>query len=1187
MKKILSALLCIILLMSCLFVSTFTVSAAVTGICGDNLTWSYDTSNGVLTINGTGDMYDYELGKGYAGTDTSDSPWNGQYRKEIKKIIVSEGVTSIGNCAFYHCTALEEIVLPDGLVSIGNKAISRCDVLKEIDIPSTVTTLDESFISQCPLISSVVIPNGVTAIPDRAFESCSNLSIISIPDTVTSIGNYAFSNCSSLEAITLPTDLTTMGTHVFYASGIKELTIPDGVTAINACTFYNCTSLEKLVLGNNIATIGNYAFYNASNLTIYAPLNSYAHQYAESNGINFSAVKSPEDDYTYSVSNGEATITKYNGDGGDVVIPETLGGYPVTGVGEAAFRAHPGLTSITIANNVTSIGRLAFWECTELTSVFIGDSVDFINGSAFYGCSALTELVVSESNPSYTSYDDVVFNKDKTTIVACIGGKSGSYIIPDGVKVIGDFAFYGCSKLKSITIPDGVTSIGERSFSKCYELTSVTVPDSTISLGFEAFYDCSSLTEVILGNSVTSIGGNAFDNCKELKTITIPDSVKNIGSYAFYGCTNLTIFAPSGSYAHQYAVNNGIAFIAIKSPGDDYDYTVLNGALTIDGYVGDGGDVIIPSTIDGYTVTGIAADAFKNCTTITSLIIPDSVTSIGAGAFSGCSGLESITIPFIGEESSATYRYPLGYIFGRTRYTGGTATKQYYNYAEYAITLYTYYIPTSLKYVNVTGGDIPSYAFYNCAGLINIILPEDTKSIGSNAFFNCSGITNIAIPSSVTSIGFSAFNGCSGLANIMIPDSVTNIGNSAFSGCNDLTIYGYPNSYAQEYATSNNINFAEIVDATIKSASYEYSDGKIVFTVITKAGTFNRMKLTTSDNLTGAVITANSYTVNSNGDYVWTIKYYAPTETTEYSFDLRNSETGKYLKEYYTLNVEVIPTFKSISHQVTDGKIIFTVVTKAGDFSRIKVTTADNLKGSLGVASTYTINADGDYVWTVKATAPEETTQYAFDLRNAETGKYLKEYFEYEAEIKPIVKSVSHKVMDGKIIFTVVTSPDAYSRMKVTTADDLKGSLGVSSSYKVNENGDYVWTIKATAPSETTVFAFDLRSSETGKYIKNYSYYECVIENIIKSVTCEETGDKLVFTVITKAGDYSRLRCGTSESVSDNLANSYSYTVNTDGNYVWTLKVTAPTVDTDFYFDLRDATTNKYLKEFFVFNYNR
>ncbi len=265
----------------------------------------------------------------------------------------------------------------------------------------------------------------------------------------------------------------------------------------------------------------------------------------------------------YEIVDGAVTITGYTDAlPADLVIPATIGGYPVTAIGDeafnactsltsvtvpdsvttigdSAFNACTSLTSVTIPDSVTTIGGSAFSSCTSLTAVIIPDSVTTIGGSAFYACGSLTGITVDAENPYYSSLEGVLFNKNQTVLIQCPGGKTGAYTIPDSVISIGGWAFAWCTSLTAVTIPDSVTTVVRSAFFHCESLTSVTIPDSVATIEKSVFQKCISLTSVIIPNSVTTIGNYAFADCASLTSVNIPDGVTTIGEQAFTYCTSL------------------------------------------------------------------------------------------------------------------------------------------------------------------------------------------------------------------------------------------------------------------------------------------------------------------------------------------------------------------------------------------------------------------------------------------------------------------------------------------------------------------------------------------------------------------------------------------------------------------------------------------------------------------------
>ena len=395
-----------------------------------------------------------------------------------------------------------------------------------------------------------------------------------------------------------------------------------------------------------------------------------------------------------------------------------------------------------IPEGTTEIPANAFKDCTLLRSISIPSSVTRIGKDAFAGCSNLTSIYISDLK----AYCEIVFENEystplhreyslsKSTYLYCNGSFVTDLVVPEGATKIGDYAFCYYDALRSVTIPDSVKSIGKTAFREIENLTSVT-----------------------LGKNVESIGEYAFIHCKSISSISIPESLKNVGRSAFNGCDGI-----EKVYITDIEKWCLINFEGGSTPLSNEAELYLNGNLVT--------DLTIPSSIID------VGQVFAGCTSIKSIVVPNSVESIGCGAFSGCDNIQSLTIPFVGASASDDEHDYLAYIFG--------ASSSGYN---------TNPVPPSLKTVIVTGGTKIG-GFARCTNIVNIVLPEGVTDIEKGAFRECKSLTNIILPNSVINIGENAFERCTNLESIILGNNVKTIESGAFHECRNLSSISLPNS---------------------------------------------------------------------------------------------------------------------------------------------------------------------------------------------------------------------------------------------------------------------------------------------------------------------------------------------------------------------------------------------------------
>ena len=433
--------------------------------------------------------------------------------------------------------------------------------------------------------------------------------------------------------------------------------------------------------------------------------------------------------WTYSAQRGKATVKGVSPKTGNIVIPQKLGKYVVTAIGEDAFKNCKGLTSVEMPSTVTSIGKFAFSGCESLAKVEIPTSVKSVEGGTFQECKSLTSVTMPEgvTNIGYHAFSDC--------------GKLASVTIPPSVTAIGNDAFSGCSGLTSVRIPGNVKRIEEAAFKNCKGLTTLELSKGVTNIAKEVFIGCESLTSVTLPDSVVGIGARAFSGCANLKRVTIPDGVSSVGFSAFEDCSNLA----------SVTLGNGVKIEARAFRGCrklfKNDFMILGDRLC--GYTGSDRDVTIPKG-----VTSIEGGAFYDCKNLVSVKIPSSVIAIRGGAFESCENLSSVSIP-----SSVVCIGDLAF----KDCSGLTAVT----------------IPTGVT-------SIGDFAFAGCSGLTSVTIPNSVTNIGVWAFSGCH-FKKVKIPDSVISIGKDAFGYCVYLKDVSMPEAFADAISSVFPNCPDLS----------------------------------------------------------------------------------------------------------------------------------------------------------------------------------------------------------------------------------------------------------------------------------------------------------------------------------------------------------------------------------------------------------------
>ncbi len=783
---------------------------------------------------------------------------NAFYNSDFKEVIIPDGVETIEERAFSNMFYLTSISFPDSVTSIGEYVLYYCSDLTEVKLSKNITEIPNLFMEYCSSVESIEIPSGVTKIGQYAFYSCTSLTDVTIPYGVTTIDIYAFYYCTSLTDVTIPYGVTTIGSYAFGScTSLTDVTIPSTLTTINNYAFNYCTNLKTVTIPESVTSISDYAFNACSDSLVFnVKEGSYADSYAQAKGFTCNYITEEECEHTWSdgevttepttsstgimtytcikcgetktedipmleeeddtsdftfteLADGTYQLKSYTGTDAVVVVPETYNGKAVTSIYSDAFEYNKSITSVTLPSTVTSIGSYAFYYCSNLESINIPESVKTISSYAFSYCTSLESITIPESVESISSG---VFTGCSDSLVLYVAEGSYAETYADTNKL----SYQYITEEECIhTWNDGVvttepttSSTGVRTYTctKCGATKTEIIPvleedddtsNFTFSLLSDGTYQVYSYTgtaasvvvpQTYNGYTVTAIGPEAFNNNDNIKVIKISNNIKTIDSSAFYGCNNLE------------AINvdsNNLYFVSIAGVLYNEDITAL--------YTCPPKAVGINYEIP-YGVVTIKECAFRNCSTLQTVTIPNTVNVIEYRAFENCQALETVRVP----KQVTTIN---SYVFDGCEeltlevYEGSTAE----SYADTNDIPYAYvneYTYGDYKY-EIKGDNtivITGYTGYEN----EVVIPETiygTKvtEIGDRVFAENNFVNRITVGENITSVGNEAFADCTNLQDVVFKGDNVLFGDFVFDGSDNVEVIANRGSDAWEYASDSGV----------------------------------------------------------------------------------------------------------------------------------------------------------------------------------------------------------------------------------------------------------------------------------------------------------------------------------------------------------------------------------------------
>lgn len=744
------------------------------------------------------------------------------YNIAITELELPGADASIGTYAFYNCNSLETVKLP-GVKTIGQNAFYNCRKLTSVELSENLTTIESGAFQSCVALKNIEIPDSVTTISDNSFTDCTGLETVTIGKDCTSVTASAFTrdsqlakfdvsedneNYTSVDGVLYNKEKTAVVCYPKSLSG--EYVIPDTVTSIEKCAFENCNKLTKVTIGSGVETVNPYAF----------------------NQCNLLATVVFKDSDTANKKICERAFYSCGS------LAEIDFGNALTSIGDYAFTACGQIRSLEFPDSLTSIGACAFSAYTNgtggywptyagcsLKSVKFGKGLKTIGNYAFYENRTLSKIEFTGDN--VTSIGAYAFSDNFELTEFSLSGKDAT---------IGDNAFYGCSKLKTLDFKSGIKSIGTYAFRDCTALDDIKLCSGLETIGAYAFYNCTGIKTITLPDTLAQLGYNAFESCSNLQSIAISDNVAKLDENTFANCRSLksVSIGKSCSTISSTAFSNATALEKITVSADNEKYSSVDGALlnkektSIVLYPkSKSGEFVIPDT-----VTSVADRAFSGCPNLTKITIGANVENVGAYAFSECNALTDVVFKDSTIEKKVIGDYAFFNCPALTKVDFGNAVTSIGSYAFMIDkSLENIEFPDSLESIGYCAFSCyrnGTYSTYVASNLKSVKFGSGLKTIGDYAFYENQKLETVEFTgNNLTSIGAGAFQDCLSITELNLTGNKTVIGDYAFYNNDSLKrvdLSGVKTIRYNAFGYGDNLISADLGEDLVSMGSYAFQN---------------------------------------------------------------------------------------------------------------------------------------------------------------------------------------------------------------------------------------------------------------------------------------------------------------------------------------------------------------------------